>query len=53
MKYNRMLALILEFIGDIKVVAQIFADWFCGRYRSLPWYCIAAVAFAILMGLNS
>ena len=48
---NSALALIAELFEDIKALVQMVADRICGRYRPLPWYCVALILFAVLYAL--
>jgi len=40
-----------EFFNDLKTVVQMIADRVRGRYRALPWYCVALLLFAVLYAL--
>lgn len=34
--------------GDLKLLINLFKDWYNGTYREIPWYSIAAIILGFL-----
>lgn len=34
--------------GDLKLLINLFKDWYSGTYREIPWYSIAAIILGFL-----
>ena len=34
--------------GDLKLLINLFKDWYSGVYREIPWYSIAAIILGFL-----
>lgn len=41
-----------RFVEDAKLLIAVTRDYAGGRYRVIPWWAIAAIAFALLYVLN-
>jgi len=41
-----------QFIADFKVLFSMLKDYWSGRYRAVPYWAIAAIAFAFLYVIN-
>lgn len=39
--------------GDLKLLINLFKDWYNGVYREIPWYSIAAIILGFLYLLSS
>lgn len=38
--------------GDLKLLINLFKDWYNGVYREIPWYSIAAIILGFLYLLS-
>lgn len=38
--------------GDLKLLINLFKDWYSGAYREIPWYSIAAIILGFLYLLS-
>ena len=38
--------------GDLKLLINLFKDWYSGVYREIPWYSIAAIILGFLYLLS-
>ena len=41
-----------ELVDDIHAMGDLLADWCNGSYRRIPWWTVAAIAFAVLYIVN-
>ncbi|MFA6293234.1 MAG: YkvA family protein [Victivallales bacterium] len=49
---GKFTGLLDKFFEDVKLFYMLLKDYWNGRYRDIPWWVIAAIAFALLYVLN-